>query len=68
MDLISKVSSSKIRPIGRLGRNSLGLLLFTNDEKIHSKFTNSKNGVTRLFHIKLFSIMVGALKCNKKRI
>ena len=46
MDLISKASSSKIRPIGRLGRNSLGLLLFTNDEKIHSKFTNSKNGVT----------------------
>ena len=57
MDLISKVSSSKIRPIGRLGRNSLGLLLFTNDEKIHSKFTNSKTGVTRLFHIKLFSTM-----------
>ena len=53
MDLVSKATASKIRPIGRLGRNSLGLLLFTNDEKIHGKFTNSKHGVTRLFHIKL---------------
>lgn len=67
MDLISKASSSKIRPIGRLGRNSLGLLLFTNDEKIHSKFTNSKSGVTRLFHIKLFSTMsLEHLKAIKK--
>jgi len=53
MDLVSKATASKVRPIGRLGRNSLGLLLFTNDEKIHRKFTNSKHGVTRLFHIKL---------------
>ena len=33
-------------------KNGKGLL-FTNDEKIHGKFTNSKHGVTRLFHIKL---------------
>ena len=55
MDLVSKATTSKIRPIGRLGRNSLGLLLFTNDQKIHGKFTNSKHGVTRLFHIKLLT-------------
>lgn len=55
MDLVSKATTSKIRPIGRLGRNSLGLLLFTNDQKIHEKFTNSKHGVTRLFHIKLLT-------------
>jgi 23S rRNA pseudouridine2605 synthase len=57
MDLVSKATASKIRPIGRLGRNSLGLLLFTNDEKIHGKFTNSKHGVTRLFHIKLVTTL-----------
>ena len=34
MDLVAKASASNIRPIGRLGRNSLGLILFTNDEKI----------------------------------
>ena len=53
MDLVAKASTSNIRPIGRLGRNSLGLILFTNDEKIHAKFTNSKNGVARLFHVEL---------------
>jgi len=53
MDLVANATTSRIRPIGRLGRNSKGLLLFTNDEQIHDKFTNSKNGVPRLFHIEL---------------
>ena len=53
MDLVANATSSRIKPIGRLGRNSKGLLLFTNDEQIHDKFTNSKNGVARLFHIEL---------------
>jgi 23S rRNA pseudouridine2605 synthase len=53
MDLVVNATSSRIKPIGRLGRNSTGLLLFTNDESIHEKFTNSKNGVSRLFQIEL---------------
>ena len=53
MDLVANATKSSIKPIGRLGRNSKGLLLFTNDEKIHDKFTNSKHGVPRLFHIEL---------------
>jgi len=53
MDLVANATSSRIKPIGRLGRNSTGLLLFTNDEKIVKKFTNSKNGVSRLFHVEL---------------
>jgi len=53
MDLVANATSSRIKPIGRLGRNSTGLLLFTNDESIHEKFTNSKNGVSRLFQIEL---------------
>lgn len=53
MDLVANATSAKIKPIGRLGRNSLGLLLFTNDEKIMQKFTNSKNGVARLFQVEL---------------
>ena len=53
MDLVANATNSKIKPIGRLGRNSKGLLLFTNDDAIVKKFTNSKNGVTRLFHIEL---------------
>lgn len=53
MDLVANSTDAKIRPIGRLGRNSLGLILFTNDEQMHAKFTNSKHGVSRLFHIEL---------------
>ncbi len=53
MDLVANATSSRIKPIGRLGRNSKGLLFFTNDDAIAEKFTNSKTGVARLFHIEL---------------
>lgn len=53
MDLVANATTSRIKPIGRLGRNSKGLLLFTNDDAVVDKFTNSKNGVARLFHIEL---------------
>ncbi|MBO3098682.1 pseudouridine synthase [Gelidibacter pelagius] len=53
MDLVANATTSRIKPIGRLGRNSLGLILFTNDEALMDKFTNSKNGVPRLFQIEL---------------
>ncbi|WP_044402562.1 pseudouridine synthase [Lacinutrix sp. Hel_I_90] len=53
MDLVANATPSRIKPIGRLGRNSTGLLLFTNDEKIVERFTNSNKGVERLFHLEL---------------
>ena len=53
MDLVANATASRIKPIGRLGRNSTGLLLFTNDEVIVKRFTNSNKGVERLFHIEL---------------
>ena len=53
MDLVANATSASIKPIGRLGRNSLGLILFTNDDTIIKKFTNSKRGVSRLFHLQL---------------
>ncbi|MBT8272350.1 MAG: rRNA pseudouridine synthase [Bacteroidia bacterium] len=53
MDLVANATASRIQPIGRLGRNSTGLLLFTNDDTVVKKFTNSKNGVARLFQVNL---------------
>ncbi len=53
MDLVANATGANIKPIGRLGRNSLGLLLFTNDDIVVQKFTNSKNGVARLFQVEL---------------
>lgn len=51
MDLVANASNSRITPIGRLGRNATGLLLFTNDDKLKEKL--SKKGMTRLFHVEL---------------
>ncbi len=53
MDLVANATPVRIKPIGRLGRNSTGLLLFTNDDVVVQKFTNSSRGVERLFHISL---------------
>ncbi|WP_040280247.1 pseudouridine synthase [Psychroserpens damuponensis] len=53
MDLVANSTTARIKPIGRLGRGSTGLLLFTNDDVIAKKFTNSKTGVSRLFEIEL---------------
>lgn len=53
MDLVANATSSRIKPIGRLGRSSTGLMLFTNDEKVVARFTNSNKGVERLFHVEL---------------
>jgi len=53
MDLVANATTSRIKPIGRLGRNSLGLILFTNDDVLMQKFTNSKKGVPRVFQIEL---------------
>ena len=53
MDLVANATGANIKPIGRLGRNSLGLLLFTKDDQIVQKFTNSKSGVARLFQVEL---------------
>ncbi len=51
MDLISNATTANVKPVGRLGRNSTGLLLFTNDDKLVKKL-HSK-GMSRLFHIEL---------------
>ncbi len=53
MDLVAKATRSRIKPIGRLGRNATGLLLFTNDDELHQSFTNSKQGVVKLYQVSL---------------
>ncbi len=53
MDLVAKATKARIKPIGRLGRNATGLLLFTNDEAVHQRFTNSKSGVSKLYQVSL---------------
>ena len=53
MDIVASATKSRIQPIGRLGRNATGLLLFTNDDQLMQRFTNSTKGVAKLYHIEL---------------
>lgn len=51
MDLISNATTANVKPVGRLGRNATGLILFTNDDTLVKKLHNK--GMERLFHIEL---------------
>ncbi len=53
MELISSTSKERIFPVGRLDRNTMGLLLFTNDGDLAKKLTHPKHKVRKLYHVAL---------------
>ncbi|MDY8134782.1 pseudouridine synthase [Aquimarina sp. 2201CG5-10] len=53
MELISNASRAALKPVGRLERNTTGLLLFTNDVDMEKKLTHHKSGVRKIFHVEL---------------
>lgn len=53
MELISKASKSRLVPVGRLDRNTTGLLLFTNDGDLAKKLTHPKHGIRKIYHVEL---------------
>jgi len=53
MDLVSNASKVRIYPVGRLDRNTTGLLLFTNDGELAKKLTHPKHDVRKLYHASL---------------
>lgn len=53
MDLIAKATKENIFPVGRLDRNTTGLLLFTNDGEMTKKLTHPKHNVRKLYHVSL---------------
>ncbi len=53
MELISKASSARLLPVGRLDRNTTGLLLFTNDGELAKTLTHPKHGVRKIYHVEL---------------
>jgi 23S rRNA pseudouridine2605 synthase len=50
MALVEKACTERIYPVGRLDRNTLGLLLFTNDGEIAKKLTHPKHRVKKIYH------------------
>ncbi|MDM9631431.1 pseudouridine synthase [Robiginitalea aurantiaca] len=55
MELITRASSSRLPPVGRLDRMTTGLLLFTNDGELTKKLTHPKHGVRKIYHVELDS-------------
>lgn len=53
MELIHKASKERIYPVGRLDRQTTGLLLFTNDGEMAKKLTHPKHQVKKLYHVTL---------------
>ncbi|CAL2086626.1 Pseudouridine synthase [Tenacibaculum dicentrarchi] len=53
MELIANATKERIYPVGRLDRNTTGLLLFTNDGELAKKLTHPKHNVRKLYHASL---------------
>ena len=53
LDLIQKATTQKVYPVGRLDRNTSGVLLLTNDGDLTQKLTHPSNEVKKLYAVTL---------------
>ena len=53
MDLVKNCCKERIYPVGRLDRNTTGVLLFTNDGELASKLTHPKFLKKKIYHVTL---------------
>ncbi|MGC4037402.1 MAG: pseudouridine synthase [Chitinophagaceae bacterium] len=53
LDLIGKATQERVYPVGRLDRNTSGVLLFTNDGDLSQKLTHPSNEVKKIYHVTL---------------
>ena len=55
MELVAKACKERIYPVGRLDRQTTGLLLFTNDGDLARKLTHPKLRFPKLYHVETTS-------------
>jgi 23S rRNA pseudouridine2605 synthase len=53
MDLLKGACKERVYPVGRLDRNTTGLLLLTNDGELTTKLTHPKFGIKKVYHVSL---------------
>ncbi len=53
MELVQGHYRERICPVGRLDRNTTGLLLFTNDGDLGKKLTHPSTGIYKIYHVEL---------------
>jgi 23S rRNA pseudouridine2605 synthase len=51
MDLIGSKCKERVYPVGRLDRNTTGLLMLTNDGELASKLTHPKHEIKKLYQV-----------------
>jgi 23S rRNA pseudouridine2605 synthase len=51
MQLVEGACKERIYPVGRLDRNTTGLLLFTNDGELAKKLTHPSSKVKKIYHV-----------------
>ena len=53
LDLIRNATDERVYPIGRLDRNTSGVLLFTNDGELAQSLSHPKNEVKKIYEVRL---------------
>ncbi|HEY0054531.1 MAG TPA: pseudouridine synthase [Pedobacter sp.] len=53
MQLVEKASRERIYPVGRLDRNTTGLLLMTNDGDLAEKLSHPRNNIIKIYQVEL---------------
>lgn len=60
MFLVKDACKERIYPVGRLDRNTTGLLLFTNDGDMAKRLTHPKHGYPKIYHVETIQKVSGA--------
>lgn len=53
MTLVAKACKENVYPIGRMGKDTTGLVLFTNDSDLEKKLMHPKHKAPQLYHVEL---------------
>ena len=53
LDLVKHATSERIYPVGRLDRNTSGVLLLTNDGELAQKLAHPKHEIKKVYHVVL---------------
>lgn len=51
MELLKNACKERVYPVGRLDRNTTGVLLLTNDGELTKKLTHPKHGAKKIYHV-----------------